>query len=186
MKDSDFFIFFLTIVFLISFTEWIKISNNNVIKIIGIFFLLFSLYCAYKVRDEYLVDFLMILIICISTDLGGYIFGKLLKGPKLIKISPNKTYSGMFGGFLLALLFSYSFNNIYELSIIGSSSLRLMILTLLISSVSQIGDLIISYFKRLSKIKDTGKIFPGHGGMLDRIDGMIFVFPFIFIISILL
>ena len=186
MKDSDFFIFFLTIVFLISFTEWIKISNNNVIKIIGIFFLLFSLYCAYKVRDEYLVDFLMILIICISTDLGGYIFGKLLKGPKLIKISPNKTYSGMFGGFLLALLFSYSFNNIYELSIIGSSSLRLMILTLLISSVSQIGDLIISYFKRLSKIKDTGKILPGHGGMLDRIDGMIFVFPFIFIISILL
>ena len=186
MKDSDFFIFFLTIVFLISFTEWIKITNNNVIKIIGIFFLLFSLYCAYKVRDEYLVDFLMILIICISTDLGGYIFGKLLKGPKLIKISPNKTYSGMFGGFLLALLFSYSFNNIYELSIIGSSSLRLMILTLLISSVSQIGDLIISYFKRLSKIKDTGKIFPGHGGMLDRIDGMIFVFPFIFIISILL
>ena len=75
---------------------------------------------------------------------------------------------------------------IYELSFIGITNLKFIILIILISSISQIGDLIISYFKRSSKIKNTGKIFPGHGGMLDRIDGMIFVFPFIYIISILL
>ena len=186
LKGNFLFLSFLTIIFLISLTEWIKITKKNELKILGIFFLIFSLYSAYYIRQIALNEFLMVMIICISTDIGGYLFGKLFKGPKLIKISPNKTYSGMIGGFLLAVISSHIFVKIYELSFVSFSDIGLMIFVLLISFISQVGDLIISYFKRSSKIKNTGKIFPGHGGMLDRIDGMIFVFPFIYLISILL
>ena len=185
-KGSFFFILFLTIIFLISSTEWLKMTKNIELKVFGIMFLLFSLYTSFYLRDRDLVDFLILMLICISTDIGGYIFGKLLKGPKLTKISPNKTYSGMFGGFLLSIIFSYSFVYIYDPSLIIVNELGFFIFVILISGVSQIGDLIISYFKRLSKIKNTGKVFPGHGGILDRIDGMIFVFPFSYIIVTLL
>ena len=185
-KGSFFFILFLTIIFLISSTEWLKMTKNIELKVFGVMFLLFSLYTSFYLRDRDLVDFLILMLICISTDIGGYIFGKLLKGPKLTKISPNKTYSGMFGGFLLSIIFSYSFVYIYDPSLIIVNELGFFIFVILISVVSQIGDLIISYFKRLSKIKNTGKVFPGHGGILDRIDGMIFVFPFSYIIVTLL
>tara|TARA_Y100000590_G_C15745067_1_gene1021668 strand:+ start:1448 stop:1855 length:408 start_codon:yes stop_codon:yes gene_type:complete len=119
--------------------------------------------------------FLLIMIVCVSTDIGGYFFGKLLKGPKLIKISPKKTYSGMIGGFLLSLI-SVSVFMGYLISEEFSLSLFAFVIT--ISAISQIGDIVISYFKRMAKIKDTGKIIPGHGGLLDRADGMIFAFPF--------
>ena len=133
----------------------------------------------------------LIILICISTDIGGYTFGKLFKGPKLTKISPNKTYSGMIGSFFLSiisvLLYESYVNN-------GNNPFwnsywpehKLLIYAILISFVSQIGDLVISYFKRKSKIKNTGKIIPGHGGLLDRIDGMIFAIPFAFILFKLL
>jgi phosphatidate cytidylyltransferase len=112
---------------------------------------------------------------------GGYFFGKIFKGPKLIKISPNKTYSGMVGGYLLSLIsLVISMNYL----VYPTTPIQLFILTFIISTVSQIGDIIVSYFKRLSKIKDTGKILPGHGGLLDRIDGMIFAFPFVFLINL--
>ncbi len=187
IKGSFFFIFFLTIIFFVSLNEWLKIAKKNELKILGIFFLLFSLYSSYYFRDkEGLENFLLIITICISTDLGGYIFGKLLKGPKLIKISPKKTYTGMIGGFLLSIIFSYLFILIYKPSLIITNDIIFIMFVILISLISQIGDLIISYFKRSSKIKNTGKILPGHGGILDRVDGMIFVFPFVFTISILL
>ena len=131
--------------------------------------------------------FLFIIIICISNDIGGYFFGKFFKGPKLSKISPNKTYSGMLGGILLAIFFSYllelssDFENQKNLS-----NIDLAIIVLIISSISQIGDLIISFFKRICKIKNTGNILPGHGGLLDRIDGMIFVFPSVFLLLFLI
>ena len=185
IKGSVFFILFLSIVFFISLIEWFKMNKNNELKILGTIFLLFSFYSSYYLRDKSLTEFLMVIIICIGTDIGGYIFGKLFGGPKLIKISPNKTYSGVAGGFLFAIIFSYTFAIIYDFSLIASNKILSIIFILLISSISQIGDLIISYFKRLSKIKDTGKIFPGHGGLLDRIDGMIFVFPFLYITIIL-
>ena len=127
------------------------------------------------------------MLICISTDIGGYVAGKLFKGPKLTKISPKKTYSGMIGGYFLSIIII----NIYliNLDLLNFESreltLRSFIIVVLISSISQIGDIIISYFKRLSKVKDTGKIIPGHGGLLDRIDGMIFVFPFSYSILLL-
>ena len=187
IKGSAFFILFLSILFVIACLEWFKITKKIEYKIIGIFFLLFSFYTVYFFRDRDLLDFLLILIICITTDIGGYIFGKIFKGPKLIKISPNKTYAGMIGSFLLSIIASYLFAIKYESTFLQNQNLSedfyFIFLVFLISSVSQIGDLIISYFKRLSKIKNTGNIFPGHGGLLDRIDGMIFAFPFIFVIS---
>ena len=187
IKGSAFFILFLTILYVIACLEWFKMTKSNEYKIFGTLFLLFSFYTVYFFRDRDLLDFLLILIICITTDIGGYIFGKIFKGPKLIKISPNKTYAGMIGSFLLSIITSYLFAIKYDYTFLQNQNLfedfYFIFLVFIISSVSQIGDLTISYFKRLSKIKNTGNIFPGHGGLLDRIDGMIFAFPFIFIIS---
>ena len=187
IKGSAFFIIFLTILFVIACLEWFKMTKSNEYKIFGTLFLLFSFYTVYFFRDRDLLDFLLILIICITTDIGGYIFGKIFKGPKLIKISPNKTYAGMIGSFLLSIITSYLFAIKYDYTFLQNQNLfedfYFIFLVFIISTVSQIGDLTISYFKRLSKIKNTGNIFPGHGGLLDRIDGMIFAFPFIFVIS---
>ena len=188
IKGSIFFIFFLLILFLIALLEWIKIVKKIELKILGIIFLSFSFYLTFLVRDIDLLNFLFIFIVCISTDIGGYFFGKTFKGPKLTKISPNKTYSGVVGGFLLSIITSYIIFKIYYPNFLDftlNNDLIFLFMIFLISFVSQIGDLIISYFKRLSKIKNTGKIFPGHGGMLDRIDGMIFVFPIIYLLSII-
>ena len=185
-KGSIYFIFFLIILFLISSYEWIKIARNIIFKLIGLIFLLQSFYFVYLFRVENFNTFLFVIVICISTDLGGYFFGKFFKGPKLTKISPNKTYSGLIGGFLLSIFFSYLFSNIFDLNFATKENnfnvYTYYFLILLTSLISQVGDLIISYFKRSSNIKDTGKIFPGHGGLLDRIDGMIFVFPSIYLI----
>ena len=185
IKGSVFFILFLIILFFIASLEWIKMVKKIEFKIIGIIFLFLSFYSVYFLRNSNLLDFLIIFLICITTDIGGYIFGKIFKGPKITKISPNKTYSGTIGSFLLSISVSYFFFDKYgpfwiEQNFSKNSTLVLIIF--LISSVSQIGDLIISYIKRLSKIKDTGKLLPGHGGLLDRIDGMIFAFPFVFLI----
>jgi phosphatidate cytidylyltransferase len=190
IKGSVFFTFFLGIFFLATSYEWIKMNKKKSVKFLGLLYLLIAFYSAYLLRELYgFKIFLFIIIVCIFTDLGGYIFGKLFKGPKLTKISPNKTYSGVLGGFILSVITGSIFSQkIYSASeAFGSIFLyvdynihphtTLLLLILIISSVSQIGDLIISYFKRLAKVKDTGKILPGHGGLLDRIDGIIFVIP---------
>ncbi len=186
IKGSIFFILFITILFLIACLEWLKMSKRLDFKIFGIIFLLLSFYSVYLIRDRGLFEFLMIFIICITTDIGGYIFGKTFKGPKLIKISPNKTYSGVVGGLLMSVVVAYLFDAKYENYFLENhnffNNLFFIITVFSISSVSQVGDLIISYFKRASNIKDTGNLFPGHGGLLDRIDGMIFTFPFVYLI----
>tara|TARA_B100000745_G_scaffold280287_1_gene212297 strand:- start:69 stop:509 length:441 start_codon:yes stop_codon:yes gene_type:complete len=136
------------------------------------------------------IYFVMVIMICVFTDIGGYVFGKIFKGPKLTKISPNKTYSGTIGGYLCSIIFmSVFFNNLDFVSQFinvnvteKELSLNNFVLVIAISTVSQLGDITISYFKRLSKIKNTGKIIPGHGGLLDRIDGMIFAFPTTYLI----
>ena len=189
LEGEIFFNIFLFIAFLISSYEWLKMIKRIDIKILGILFLFFSFYSAFYFRDQNLEGFVLIILICISTDIGGYIFGNLFKGPKLSKISPNKTKSGMIGSYVLSLVVSSIFviqysNDIYIEQNLIENDLKFIILILLISSVSQIGDLIISYFKRSSKIKNTGNIIPGHGGLLDRIDGMIFVFPFVYLITL--
>lgn len=171
---------FIFICFLITLFEWYNMSKKFNHFIPGIFFLFFSFFSIYHLRNQLNEDylyFLLVLLICITTDIGGYVIGKLIKGPKLSKISPKKTYSGMLGSFLFPIIFSYFFLKIqfFDNTIFMTS--EILIFTILISATSQIGDLVISYFKRISKIKDTGKLIPGHGGILDRIDGMIFAFP---------
>ena len=155
-----------------------KLNNQ---KIFGLFFIIFSFYTIYKIRNDFNRDYfhiLLIAIICVSTDTGGYIFGKILKGPKLTKLSPNKTYAGVFGSFLLSIIFTILFFELILKKYYCRFTEETFIFVIVVSLVSQLGDIIISYFKRLSKIKDTGNIIPGHGGILDRIDGMIFAFPF--------
>ena len=185
VKGSFIFNFFLLGCLLISVYEWLKLTNKLELKIAGTSFLIFSFLTIFKLRNEFNNDYfliLFVLIICISTDIGGYIFGKIFKGPKLTKISPNKTVSGAIGSFLLSLIITIFFFTIIQFNINFSSIFHLILIIILISFVSQLGDLTISYFKRESKIKDTGKIIPGHGGILDRIDGMIFAFPFFYLL----
>jgi len=197
IKGSFFFSFFLIIFFLATSYEWANINKKLTIKFFGIIFLLLTSYFAYLLREDVLGGglylFLFVIIICIFTDIGGYVFGKLFKGPKLTKISPNKTYSGMTGSYLLSViganlflktltleklttLFEMQFFYMYGAEV-GFKDLKLLLIILFISTISQMGDLFISYFKRLSKVKNTGKILPGHGGLLDRVDGIIFAIP---------
>lgn len=178
--DKIYFIIFLSIIFLISSFEWIKLTNYISFKIIGIIILFLSIISVYNIRfiNEENILFLFVLSICISTDIGGYLFGKIFKGPKLTKISPSKTYSGSFGGLILSLLIGYMLikSEFINLDTYYVFNLNFVFLVLFISLISQIGDLIISFYKRKSGNKDTGNLIPGHGGLLDRIDGMIFVF----------
>ena len=178
LAGSFYLIFFTIICFFISIYEWNKMVKKNELKVLGTLFLIFSFYTFYEITNTDL--WIFVLLICVSTDIGGYVFGKLFKGPKLTKISPNKTYSGVIGGYFLSLIFLSSFMSWIN----QTTSMEWFIVTMLISTVSQIGDITISYFKRLSKTKDTGKIIPGHGGLLDRIDGMIFAFPIFYLIEL--
>ena len=118
---------------------------------------------------------LFLLFICISTDIGGYMFGKIIGGKKLTKISPNKTYSGLVGSFILPFIIGYLFY--YSQDNLKSINLNILFLIFMVSFISQIGDLFISFLKRRAKIKDTGSFLPGHGGILDRIDGILFALP---------
>tara|TARA_B100001109_G_C18839425_1_gene463631 strand:- start:1 stop:636 length:636 start_codon:yes stop_codon:yes gene_type:complete len=187
IKGSIFFILFLSFFLMITIYEWAKMDiKNNFIKTLGIFFIFFSFVSAFFIRENEGQEFLfLIILICIFTDLGGYIFGKIIKGPKLTSISPNKTYAGVLGG----LIFPFIAGNLYILysnfHIFENSNFKFTIFILLISLLSQIGDLVVSYFKRRAKIKDTGKIIPGHGGLLDRIDGLIFVIPIVYLINLI-
>ena len=184
---SILFITFLSILLFLTFYEWIKMSKKNFIKnLTGIIFLSFSFYSAYQLRDLYGINFFIFLVmVCVFTDLGGYFFGKLFKGPKLTKISPKKTYTGVIGSFVLPIIFCLIYNNFVNINYNELIKINFISLILIISFISQLGDLIISYFKRAAKIKDTGKILPGHGGILDRIDGLIFVIPFLYLFIIL-
>jgi|TARA_A100001015_G_scaffold300162_1_gene385203 phosphatidate cytidylyltransferase len=134
-------------------------------------------------NNNAIITLIFLILICISTDIGGFIFGKLVGGKKLTQISPNKTYSGVFGSFFLSITFGYFYYIFYKTYLIFE--VNYLILIAIISLISQIGDLIISFLKRKAKIKDTGSILPGHGGILDRIDGILFALPFgIILISI--
>ena len=177
IEGSFLFIIFINICFFISIYEWYNISKKNKYNKFGYIFLFFSFLSIYNLRmnivDDYI--FLLIVTICISTDIGGYIFGKIFKGPKLTIYSPNKTFTGMIGSFIFSILFMFIFIKYYDAP---ELSIKIVLFILIISFISQLGDIIVSYFKRLANVKDTGNIIPGHGGLLDRIDGMLFVFPF--------
>ena len=178
-KGSLIFNLFLFFLFLFASYEWFKMSKKKFIKsFIGILFLILSFYSAYQLRDQSGFNFFIFLIlICVFTDLGGFFFGKLFKGPKLTKISPKKTYSGVIGSFVLPLLFGLIYYSYANLDYSEFIKTNLILLILIISFTSQAGDLIISYFKRIAKVKDTGNFLPGHGGVLDRIDGILIGLP---------
>ena len=178
----------LIICFCLVLYEWHMLSKTKKYYFLGILFLLLSFYTIYKFKDlnNNYINFLFILLICISTDIGGYVFGKIFKGPKLTTISPNKTFSGVIGGYLLSLVFILVFFKILSFVKFKTSfSYEILSLVIIISTVSQIGDILISYFKRNSKVKDTGNVIPGHGGLLDRVDGMIFAYPFSYLLYLI-
>ena len=182
IQGSFIFILFLSLIFLATGMEWLRMTKNKDLqRTFGLFFLFFSFFSTIYLRQYVGLNFfLFLIIVCIFTDTGGYIFGKIFKGTKLTKISPKKTYSGVIGSFLLSLLFGLIYIKYFGQKskiLLETDPIFIIFLILFISLVSQIGDIIISYFKRKAKLKDTGKILPGHGGFLDRIDGIVFVMP---------
>ncbi len=195
--DSFFLRLFLFIIFVVSYYEFykliylikknLKLSYLNFIiyNIISFLYLLFFSLIVYTNLIQITSDQALILFIfltCILTDIGGMFFGKLIGGKKLTIISPNKTISGSIGAFIFTFVGMLIFINFYK----NYSLLTLIILFSTTCSFSQIGDLIISFLKRKAKVKDTGKILPGHGGLLDRIDGILLGLPLGIIISSLI
>ena len=165
---------------LLEFSNIIKKVTKSALKNFLINFIFINYVFVFSITFYYFTNFLntkiilfLILMSCISSDIGGYIFGKVLKGPKLTKISPNKTISGAIGSLffsclIISLLFYFITKNMnYSIVMIG----------IFTSIGCQIGDLFFSFLKRKAKIKDTGNFFPGHGGVLDRLDGIFFGIP---------
>ena len=160
----------------------INTTQNLKINFLGTFiWFILSLYVAFFGYISILsiqnfdIIFLLTLTICVATDIGGFVFGNIFKGQKLTKISPNKTISGSVGSFffslMIALFFCIKFNSLFENNI---KVISFFVSCLFISLLSQIGDLFISFLKRKAKVKNTGNLLPGHGGILDRLDGVIF------------
>jgi phosphatidate cytidylyltransferase len=139
----------------------------------------FFIFCNFSFeihKYESPIFFIYIICICFFTDIGGYVFGKIIGGKKLTKISPNKTISGTIGSFVFSIIPLILILNIDYLDL--EFNLKNIIFCFLISLISQLGDLFISFIKRKAKVKDTGNMLPGHGGILDRVDGIIFAVPF--------
>jgi len=174
-------LYIISVILIIEFSNILKNIFKKNKKNLFIFLSLFIFYICLFISQIYFflsgefenkqIIFLFILSICIFTDVGGYIFGNIIKGKKLTSISPNKTYAGMLGSFICSLI------NCTIFIIYFNFTINLIFFTLLISLVSQVGDLFISYLKRKANIKDTGNFLPGHGGLLDRLDGIIFAIP---------
>ncbi len=194
-SNSIMLFIFLFLINFFALNEFINIfkkiiKDNILLFFITIIILSYLTYFSFLVwifltplSDENIISLIFILSICALTDIGGYIVGKIIGGKKFNKISPNKTYSGVVGSFILPLMICYFIYG--ELNNYFNFNVNVIILIVSISFISQLGDLVISFFKRKAKIKDTGSILPGHGGILDRIDGILLGLPLgIILISI--
>ena len=182
-----------SLVLFIEFNNLVKkIWKKKDTKIVGVnffalIFLIIFIFVAYDIHSKSLFELIFIILICIFSDTGGYIVGNLIGGRKLTKISPNKTISGSIGSFGFSLLpiifiwFYYEYLNDFNYP--ENYYVQLILISLFLSLICQLGDLFISYFKRKAKVDDTGSILPGHGGLLDRIDGVIFVLPAAYLID---
>ena len=185
-------IFVLIIIFIQLYFEFYSLINKILSKkqkfllflisfLILIYIFIFILCIAINFLDKQNNNFFILMMsisVCIASDIGGYVFGKFFKGKKLTSISPKKTYSGLFGAYILSVMSSYLiFYNFFSLNYIITFSV-------IISTVSQSGDLFVSYLKRKAKLKDTGDFLPGHGGLLDRLDGILFAIPFALALSL--
>ena len=142
----------------------------SLIYLSGLVYLIFTIESENTNLKIYL---LYSVLVAILSDIGGLICGKIFKGKKLTKISPNKTISGSIGSFMFSILLIPFFYKVQ----IDQSLVNLFLITIIISLTSQLGDLFISLLKRKAKVKDTSDLLPGHGGVLDRIDGIIFAIP---------
>ena len=187
----------LIIIAIISWIEFYalisKILKKNILKdkffrfiykTLSLFYLSGLVYLIFAIESEYSnlkIYLLYSVLVAILSDIGGLVCGKIFKGKKLSKISPNKTISGSIGSFIFSILLIPFF---YK-SQIDQNLLNILLITVIISLTSQLGDLFISFLKRKAKVKDTSDLLPGHGGVLDRIDGIIFAIPlgiFLFIV----
>ena len=189
-------LFFIIIVSLILFIEfnnltkkiWRKEKNTiAIVNISSLLFLVILVLVCYDIYNKPPIGLVFILLICIFSDTGGYIIGNLVGGKKLTKISPKKTISGSVGSFIFSLIplliFWYYYKQTNDTNFYTRNFSSLIPVSLFLSLICQLGDLFISYFKRMAKVNDTGSILPGHGGLLDRIDGVIFVIPAAYIID---
>ena len=185
---------------IISIISWIefyalisKILKKNILKdrffrfiykTLSLFYLSGLVYLIFVIESEYSnlkIYLLYSILVAILSDIGGLVCGKIFKGKKLTKISPNKTISGSIGSFIFSTLLIPFFYKVQ----IDQSLLKILLITIIVSLTSQLGDLFISFLKRKAKVKDTSDLLPGHGGVLDRIDGIIFAIPlgiFLFIV----
>jgi phosphatidate cytidylyltransferase len=167
----------ILIVFLFCIFEWVKIfKKKNAIFFLGLivlFAFLLSLLRIYNF-EEFNLIFLWLIILTWLSDIGGYIFGKLFGGPKLTQISPNKTWAGAIGSIILSqfAFLIFFLNSDYKFNI------TIIFMQLFLSIIGQFGDILMSYVKRKNNKKDTSNFIPGHGGFLDRVDGLIWIIIF--------
>ena len=177
---------FLLTIFLIANYELFSVFKKRATILFLDLILILSLYSIYLLAESNNELLLWIIILVVCSDVGGYIFGKLFKWKKFTNISPKKTVSGVFGSFIFSLmspiLFYFIINPFDNMSSDNFLEPKYFFYSIIFSLIAQAGDLTISYFKRLEKIKDTGKILPGHGGIFDRIDGLMFVSIFAYIL----
>ena len=190
-RFNQILIFFLLILSVLSILEFFhlvkKILIHRIIKIILSPFhilhlsVLFLFLFFANIATLKIILFILLLG-CVASDIGGFIFGKILKGPKLTKISPKKTYAGAAGSLIFSAIIVLGLFYYFTQSI----NFKFVLIAIITSLFSQLGDLIFSFLKRKAKLKDTGKILPGHGGVLDRVDGILFGIPFGYLFFILL
>ena len=194
IQGGNFLLCFLLIVFLIANYELFLVFSKKIIILFLDLILILSFFSIYTLRhdsfylnapledQESFVLLMWVIILCICSDIGGYIFGKIFKWKKLTKISPNKTLSGVLGSFIFSLFSVFIVGFFLTPSTVHFLQAKFYFLAIIFSLTAQAGDLTISFFKRLEKVKDTGKILPGHGGIFDRIDGLMFVVILSFIL----
>ena len=144
------------------------------ISLIYICLLSFMIVLIFSKENDYKFFTIYSFLVAITSDIGGMVFGRIFKGRKLTKISPKKTISGVIGAFFFSISLIFIFNKNFE----NYEFMKVLFFTVFVSFISQIGDLFISFLKRKANVKDTSDILPGHGGLLDRVDGIIFALPF--------
>ena len=166
VKSNLFLVFTLIILGVLSIIEFINLINK-----------ILKNYPAKLITNFFFIILFSLIIACVASDIGGFIFGKYFKGPKLTKISPKKTISGAIGSLLFSTIIYSGIFFFYN----KNFNLNIVLVGLLTSMACQFGDLFFSFLKRKAKVKDTGNFFPGHGGVLDRLDGILVGVPFGFI-----